>query len=65
MLSTGNEICAVEPTPAPGRCATSTSTVLGAQVELCGAVATYGGMVRDDEAELAATIARLLPATMA
>ncbi len=35
--------------------------VLGAQVELAGAVATYGGVVRDDEAALAATIARLLP----
>ena len=62
VLSTGNELCAVDATPAPGQVRDVNEWVLGAQVELCGAVATYGGVVRDDEAELAATIARLLPA---
>ena len=62
VLSTGNEICAVDTVPAPGQVRDVNEWVLGAQVELCGAVATYGGVVRDDEAELEATIARLLPA---
>ena len=62
VLSTGNEICAVDAVPAPGQVRDVNEWVLGAQVELGGAVATYGGVVRDDEAELEATIARLLPA---
>jgi len=61
VLSTGNELCAVDATPAPGQVRDVNEWVLGAQVELAGAVATYGGVVRDDEAALAATIARLLP----
>ena len=61
VLSTGNEICAVDATPAPGQVRDVNEWVLGAQVELAGAVATYGGVVRDDEAALASTIARLLP----
>jgi molybdopterin molybdotransferase len=61
VLSTGNELCAVDAVPAPGQVRDVNEWVLGAQVELAGAVATYGGVVRDDEAELAATIARLLP----
>jgi molybdopterin molybdotransferase len=62
VLSTGNELCAVDAVPAPGQVRDVNEWVLGAQVELAGAVATYGGVVRDDEAELEATIARLLPA---
>ncbi len=61
VLSTGNELCAVDATPAPGQVRDVNEWVLGAQVELAGGVATYGGVVRDDEAALAATIARLLP----
>jgi molybdopterin molybdotransferase len=61
VLSTGNEICAVDATPAPGQVRDVNEWVLGAQVELAGAVATYGGVVRDDEAALASTIAGLLP----
>ncbi len=61
VLSTGNELCAVDETPAPGQVRDVNEWVLGAQVELAGGVATYGGVVRDDEAALAATIARLLP----
>ena len=43
VLSTGNELC--EPTArrrGPARCATPTSTSLGAQVEAAGCLATYG-----------------------
>ncbi len=61
VLSTGNELCAVDETPAPGQVRDVNEWVLGAQVALAGGVATYGGVVRDDEAALASTIARLLP----
>jgi molybdopterin molybdotransferase len=61
VLSTGNELCAVDEKPAPGQVRDVNEWVLGAQVALAGAIATYGGVVRDDEAALAATIARLLP----
>ena len=62
VLSTGNELCELTETPAPGQVRDVNEWVLGAEVEAAGARATYGGIVRDDEAALAAVIAELLPA---
>jgi len=62
VLSTGNELCELTETPAPGQVRDVNEWVLGAEVEAAGARATHGGIVRDDEAALAAVIAELLPA---
>jgi molybdopterin molybdotransferase len=61
VLSTGNELCAVTDTPAPGQVRDVNQWVLGTEVEATGACATYGGITRDDPSALAEAIARLLP----
>jgi molybdopterin molybdotransferase len=61
VFSTGNELCEVTATPAPGQVRDVNEWVLGTEVELAGGLATRGGIVRDDEAALADTIARFLP----
>ena len=61
VFSTGNELCEVGETPSPGQVRDVNEWVLGTEVELAGALATFGGIIRDDEAALADTIARFLP----
>jgi molybdopterin molybdotransferase len=61
VFSTGNELCRVDETPAPGQVRDVNEWVLGTEVELAGGLATHGGIIRDDEAALADTIARFLP----
>jgi molybdopterin molybdotransferase len=61
VFSTGNELCEVAATPAPGQVRDVNEWVLGTEVELAGGLATRGGIIRDDEAVLADTIARFLP----
>src|SRR5438132_121940 len=62
VFSTGNELCEVSDKPARGQVRDVNEWVLGTEVELAGCAATYGGIIRDDEAVLADTIARFLPA---
>ena len=61
VFSTGNELCEVAATPARGQVRDVNEWVLGTEVELAGGLATRGGIIRDDEAALADTIARFLP----
>jgi molybdopterin molybdotransferase len=61
VFSTGNELCEVTATPAPGQVRDVNEWVLATEVELAGGVATCGGIIRDDEAVMAETIARFLP----
>ena len=61
VLSTGNELCAVTETPAPGQVRDVNQWVLGTEIEATGACATYGGITRDDPSALAEAIDRLLP----
>jgi molybdopterin molybdotransferase len=61
VFSTGNELCGVGDSPAPGQVRDVNEWVLATEVELAGGVATCGGIIRDDENEMAETIARFLP----
>ena len=61
VFSTGNELCGVGDNPAPGQVRDVNEWVLATEVEMAGGVATCGGIIRDDEATMAATIARFLP----
>jgi molybdopterin molybdotransferase len=61
VFSTGNELCQVSETPAPGQVRDVNEWVLATEVEMAGGVATCGGIIRDDEATMGATIGRFLP----
>jgi len=61
VFSTGNELCGVGETPAPGQVRDVNEWVLAAEVEAAGGIATCGGIIRDEQAAMADTIARFLP----
>jgi molybdopterin molybdotransferase len=60
VLSTGNELCEPSAAPRPGQVRDANQYVLGAQVEAAGCVATYGGIVPDDERALREAVGRAL-----
>lgn len=60
VLSTGNELCEPGATPRPGQVRDANQYVLGAEVEAAGCVATYGGIVLDDERALREAVGRAL-----
>jgi len=60
VLTTGNEICAVEQTPGPGQVRDSNEYILAAEIEAAGGEVTWGGVVPDDYERLRATVARLV-----
>jgi molybdopterin molybdotransferase len=60
VMSTGNELCAVDETPRPGQVRDSNGVTLGAQAAAAGCDVTLAGIVRDDAAALRQAVARLL-----
>jgi molybdopterin molybdotransferase len=56
LISTGDELIPVTDTPRPGQIRDVNSYALGALVRTAGGVPTLYGLVRDDEASLAAAI---------
>lgn len=60
ILTTGNEICAVDQTPGPGQVRDSNEYILAAEIEAAGGDVTWGGVVPDDYDRLHATVARLV-----
>jgi molybdopterin molybdotransferase len=60
VLSTGNELCEPTSSPRPGQVCDANQSVLAAQVEAAGCVATTGGIVPDDERALREAVARAL-----
>lgn len=60
ILSTGNELCEPDETPALGQVRDVNQAVIGAQTEAAGCAVTYGGIIRDDAGALRAAALRLL-----
>jgi molybdopterin molybdotransferase len=62
LLSTGNELCAADATPAPGQVRDTNQIALAAQVAAAGCLPTLGGIIPDDVAALRDAIRGLLAA---
>ena len=60
VISTGNELCAVDETPRPGQVRDSNGVALGAQAAAAGCDVTLAGIVRDEATALRREVARLL-----
>ena len=60
VMSTGNELCALDETPRPGQVRDSNGVTLAAQAAAAGCDVTLAGIVRDEAAALRREVARLL-----
>lgn len=62
IVATGNELCAVEETPGPGRIRNSNAPALAAAARACGADVVSVATARDDEEEIRAALETALDA---